>query len=238
MTTKMLFQPPLFLQSHSSDDFPIELHIYAHSSDQTAINRLRYRAFRDAGWIPGNSAREFVDRYDLLPSTYAVGAFYMGDCIGSLRLAFGGRDPSQDTMPCDSLFSREIDALNADGEFKLVEFSRMAVDPSLDNRSFRTTLYASLIRAGLILATAARTDIALIAVHSRISRFYEKMCGFEIIGHSESYGEIAEPTDLLALRFSEIDKRRGRSNAFFIFSAQEIKAAERAFVELGERRAA
>lgn len=241
MTADMLFQPPLVLDSNSGNaakNFPISLRIYAAASNQTPINRLRYRAFLDAGWIAENAAEEFVDRYDGLPSTYAIGAFHAGECIGSLRLAFGGLEHPRHTMPCEHQFPREIAELSPDRNDRVVEFSRMAVEPSLDNRSFRTTLYASLVRAGLILSTAARTDIALIAVHRRVSPFYQAMCGFKVLGRSDVYAEIAEPTDLLALRFSEIEKRRRRSNAFFGFSALEVEAASQIMSALRPRHAA
>jgi hypothetical protein len=58
-----------------------------------------------------------------------------------------------------------------------------------------------------------------------VSRFYQAMCGFEVIGRSARYAEIQEPTDLLAIRFSEIEKRRRRSNAFFDVSDIELAAA-------------
>lgn len=231
MTTDMLFQPPLVLDSNAGDaakNYPISLRIYAAASDRTDINRLRYRAFHQAGWIAENSAEEFVDRYDGLPSTFAIGAFHAGGCIGSLRLAFGGAEHPRLAMPCEEQFPREISSLSPDRRDRVVEFSRMAVEPSLVNRSFRTTLYASLVRAGLILSTAARTDVALIAVHRRVSPFYQAMCGFKVLGRADAYAEIEEPTDLLALRFSEIDKRRRRSNAFFGFSTDEVDAARQA----------
>lgn len=241
MTTDMLFQPPLVLDSNSGDaakNFPISLRIYAAASDQSDLNRLRYRAFRAAGWIPENPAGEFIDRYDTLPSTYAIGAFHAGECIGSLRLAFGGADCPRDTMPCESQFPREIEGLNPARHLRMTEFSRMAVEPSLVNRSFRTTLYASLVRAGLILSAAARTDIGLIAVHTRVSRFYQMMCGFTAIGRSGSYAEIEEPTDLLALKFSEAEERRLRSNAFFGYSPLEVEAASQILETLRPRHAA
>ena len=241
LTTDMVFRPPLVLDSNAGDaakNFPIGLRIYSAISDRTDINRLRYRAFRDAGWIPENADREFVDRYDDLPSTYAIGAFHAGACIGSLRLAFGGAGQPHHAMPCEAQFSDEIGRVNPDRRLRLVEFSRMAVEPSLTNRSFRTTLYASLVRAGLILATADRTDVALIAVHRRVSPFYQAMCGFKVLGRSDTYADIEEPTDLLVLRFSEIEKRRHRVNAFFAFSPQEIEAARQVLTALQERAAA
>lgn len=228
MTTELLFHPPLVLDSNNGNahkNYPISIRVYASTSQQSDIRHLRYRAFRDGGYIPEHASEQFVDRYDGLPSTYAIGAYHAEDCVGTLRLAFGERDRQRQSMPCEAVFPKEVSGLDPDRRSTMVEFSRMAVEPSLANRSFRTTLYASLVRAGLILSTAARTDIVLIAVHPRVSRFYQMMCGFEIIGHSASYGEIAEETDLLALRFGDADRRRRRSNAFFGISAQEVEAA-------------
>ncbi len=241
MTSKLVFRPPLVLDTHAGDaakNFPISLHIYSSVSDKTALYRLRYRAFRDAGWIDEDPSEEFADRFDELPSTYAVAAFHDGSCIGSLRLAFGGSGYSPDTMPCEGPFKTEVRAVDVSRRFRMVEFSRMAVEPSLTNRSFRTTLYASLVRAGVIVSTAAEADIALIAVHRRISPFYQAMCGFKVAGKSDSYAGIAEPTHFLALRFSELQARRHRSNAFFAFSTDELNSARHAIQTMQKKSAA
>lgn len=236
----MVFQPPLVLDSNGGDaakNFPIALRIFSSASDKTEIYRLRYRAFREAGWIAENEACEFVDRYDDLSSSVTIGAFHEGACIGSLRLAFGGAGHPAETMPCEEQFSDEIRKLDAASLDRLVEFSRMAIEPSLTNRSFRTTLYASLVRAGLILSAAGRIETALIAVHRRISPFYQAMCGFKVIGRSEAYAGIEEATDFLALRFGEMEKRRRRSNAFFALTEQEIGSARQTMTAL-QRKAA
>jgi len=224
----MVFRPSLVLDSNAGDaakNFPLALRIYAASTDKTDIARQRYRAFQAAGWIPPNSAEEFVDDYDQLPSTFSVAAFHNGACIGSVRLAFGGSGHPTGTMPCESQFPNEMQELNPDREKKLVEFSRMAIEPVLTNRSFRTTLYATLVRASVILSTAADADIAVVGVHRMVSRFYQAMCGFQVIGRSARYAEIQEPTDLLAVRFNEIEQRRRRSNAFFAVSDVELSSA-------------
>jgi N-acyl-L-homoserine lactone synthetase len=231
----MTFQPPLVLDSNSGDagkNYPIALRIYALTSDKTELYQLRYRAFLDAGWIAANTEGKFIDRYDGLASTFAVGAFHNGACIGSLRLAFGGAGYLAHTMPCEDQFTTEVRALNPARHYRTVEFSRMAVEPSLTNRSFRTTLYASLIRAGVILSNAADMDIALIAVHRRTSPFYQAMCGFKVAGKSDAYLGINEPTDFLTLQFSEIKERRMRSNTFFAFSEHELHSAREAMSDL------
>lgn len=231
----MTFQPQLVLDSHRGDaakNYPISLRIYSAESDKTELYRLRYRAFLDAGWIAANAEGEFIDGYDGLPSTFAVGAFHNQECIGSLRLAFGGNGYRAHTMPCEEQFANEIHSLNPSRRCRTVEFSRMALEPSLDNRSFRTTLYASLIRAGVLLSDAADMDIALIAVHRRTSPFYQTMCGFKVAGKSDSYLRISEPTDFLSLRFSEIKKRRSRINSFFAFSEYELESAREVMSKL------
>jgi hypothetical protein len=64
------------------------------------------------------------------------------------------------------------------------------------------------------------------------------MCGFEKAGHSDTYLGIEEPTELLALRFGEIEKRRNRSNAFFAVSPEELSSARHLIEVLSNRRAA
>jgi N-acyl-L-homoserine lactone synthetase len=237
----MMFQPPLVLDSNGGDagkNFPISLRVYSSTSEMSELYRLRYQAFRNAGWIEENAERTFSDRFDTLASTVSVGAFHQGACIGSLRLAFGGAGASPRSMPCEDQFPDQVHALMADYRTRLVEFSRMAVEPELSNKSFRTTLYASLVRAGLILTTAAHVDVAVIAAHKAVSPFYQAMCGFKVLGKSASYSGIAEPTHFLALKFKALDERRKRRNAFFAFSSEEIEAAERTLVAMRLQAAA
>lgn len=235
----MTFQPPLVLDSNSGDtakNYPISLRIYAVTSDKSELYRLRYRSFLAAGWIADNGLGEFADRYDLLASTFAVGAFHKGVCIGSLRLAFGGAS-GPGTMPCEEQFPGEVERLVQEGSPRLVEFSRMAVDPELANNSFRTTLYASLVRAGFILAHASDSNVALIAVHRKFSPFYQAMCGFRVVGQSDGYAGIAEPTHFLARSFDALDQRRRLRNAFFSVSTAEIERA-RQTLSAAQRQAA
>lgn len=241
MTSSLMFQPPLVLDSNGGDaakNFPISLCVYSSTSDMAELYRLRYRAFRSAGWIAENTDRKFRDRYDALDTTVAVGAFHNGECIGSLRLAFGGAGTQPGSMPCEEQFPDEVRALQAAANHRLVEFSRMAVEPSLTNKSFRTTLYASLVRAGLILTTASGVDVAVIAVHSNISPFYQAMCGFKVLGKSASYAGIEEPTHFLALQFQALDERRKRRNAFFAISPEEIERAQLTLAAMRRQAAA
>lgn len=232
MTSSMMFQPPLVLDSNNGNalkNFPITLRIYSATSDKQDLYRLRYRAFRHAGWIEESPSEEFIDRYDGLASTFAVGAFHGGACAGTLRLALGGAGEAPHSMPCEEQFSSEILKLSALRPQRLIEFSRMAVEPLTINTSFKTTLYASLVRAGFLLTYAADVQIALIAVHKKTSPFYQAMCGFKVLGESASYAGIAEPTHFLGREVRALDERRQGRNAFFSFSQEEVDRARQIF---------
>ncbi len=239
MTAEMRFHPPLLLDSNGAGrKFPLALRIYTSASDKRELYRLRYRAFREAGWIEENPHGEFIDRFDPLASTFAVAAFHKGACAGAIRLALSDAGTAPLSMPCMEQFPREVGALMTPERGRLVEYTRMAIEPSLTNNSFRTTLYGSLVRAAYILSYAADVDLALIAVHRKTSAFYQKMLGFEVVASSESYASIAEPTHLLARAFHELENRRAKRSAFFAVSADEIEAARRTFAAARRQAAA
>jgi len=228
MTSAMMFEPPHVLDSNGGDkvkNFPIKISIYSSKANKSELYQLRYRAFRDSGWIPENETGEFADRYDTLESTFTVGASHDGQCIGTLRLAFGGAGLPPGTMPCEEQFPEEVRKLDAHGPIRMTEFSRMAVDPAMTNTSFKTTLYATLVRAGFMLTAAASTNFALIAVHKKTSRFYQSMCGFKVLSESGSYAGIAEPTHFLGLEVRALDERRQSRKGFFAFTAEELVGA-------------
>lgn len=227
MTSVLLFQPPLVRGSDGGNapkQFPITLRLYSSKSDKSELYRLRYRSFRDAGWINEDASGEFADRFDGLASSFSIGASHKGDCVGSLRLAFGGIGSPPRSMPCEEQFSNVVRILTASGHDRFVEFSRLAVEPTLRNNSFRTTLCVSLVRAGFILSYAARVDAGLIAVHEKLSSFYQRMFGFKLLGTSSTYADILEPTHLLGREFLALDSRRKQRSAFFAVSDAEIES--------------
>lgn len=223
----MLFKPPLIIGgSAERRRYPLSPRIYSCRSDKREVYRLRYRAFHEAGWIKDDPTGEFHDAFDEIATAYSIGLFYKDDCVGALRLAFGGRNAPQGAMPCESVFADDVARLTAGQTAKMVEFSRMALEPRVEAKTFRAVIYGSLVRAGLILAYAAEADYALAAVHQKTSRFYELMCGFGFIAGSERYGDIAEPTCLLGRDFGMLDRRRRARNAFFRILPEEIAAAK------------
>jgi hypothetical protein len=227
MISDLSFRPPLVLSragAKLSANFPLELKIFGPGTDKTAIYALRYRAFIEGGVIVPRDDGLFSDAYDDLDTTTTIAAFDRETCVGTFRLAFGQGKPGANTMPCQSIFD-EVGELGASGYHRLVEFTRMVIEPELTNTSFRTTLYATLVRAGLIIAHAARVDYGLISIHPDKVRFYEMMCGFRPMARAEAYPGIIAPTVLLGRDFDALDEKRTRQNPFFKISSAEVTGA-------------
>ncbi|MEQ1695397.1 MAG: GNAT family N-acyltransferase [Hyphomicrobiaceae bacterium] len=227
MISRLSFSPPLILQTQGKETagkFPLDLKVFTAGSDRRDVYALRYRAFIKDGVITPRDDKLFSDAYDDLETTCTLAAYQGAACVGSFRLAFGEGRPGEQTMPCQSIFT-EIGGLEAKGYRRLVEFGRMVVEPSLTNTSFRTTLYATLVRAGLIVAEAGKTDFGLISVHPKLAKFYELMCGFKIMARAETYPGINAPAVLLGRNFKALDQKRTRQNPFFRFTPNEVTNA-------------
>jgi len=225
MISELNFAPTLVLgdgwRKASSGAAPLSLKIFNSVTDKSEIYALRYRAFIEAGLITARKDGLFCDSYDDLKSSFTLAAFNEAGCVGSFRLTFGGGEDDVDTMPCQSVFA-EVGRLEQQGFASLVEFTRMAIAPELTNTSFRTTLYAALIRAGLIVAHAARTDYGLISINPAHVHFYAAMCGFRAIARAENYPGINAPAVLLGRDFRALDEKRNKQNPFFKITPAEI----------------
>ena len=227
MISSLNFRPPLILQTQGKDKnskFPLDLKVFTAGSDKRDVYALRYRAFIKDAVITPREDKLFSDAYDDLATTCTLAAYQGATCVGSFRLTFGEGRSGNQSMPCQSIFT-EVGALEAKGYSRLVEFGRMVVEPTLTNTSFRTTLYATLIRAGLIVAQAGKTDFGLISVHPNLAKFYELMCGFKSMARAETYPGINAPAVLLGRNFHALDEQRTRQNPFFRFTPNEVTTA-------------
>ena len=227
----MDFIPPLVLDSNGGNarkNFPIDLRIFSKNTHRRSIFELRYRAYLNAKLITSCARQEFSDHYDDMESTKIIGAFHDGTCIGSLRLAFGRAGSPQPTMPCQSVFG-DVAALTSPASGRLVEFTRMVVDPDLSNNSFRTTLYGALVRAGMIVCNAGRADFALVAVLPKMMPFYKAMCGFSYLAGPRPYPGVEFETNLMGRDFRALDAERDRRNRFFSITDAEINQARAVF---------
>ena len=221
------FRPPLILDNHAGDaakNFPIEIRIFSHLNDRSPIYKLRYQAFLADRLITAGPEENFADRFDDLPSSRTIGAFHQGTCVASLRLAFGMAKSAEATMPSQELFP-EVETLYGGSDCKIVEFTRMAVAPALTNLSFRTTLYATMVRTGMILANAGDAKIGIVAVKPKTAAFYKSMCGFKFVAGPRPYPFIDSDVVLLAREFVALDGARQSRSAFFQISDHEIAEA-------------
>lgn len=209
-----------------TQNFPIELAIAVTAAERDDIFRLRAEAYAQAGWISADT--EVVrDAFDDMPTAVLVRATSGGRLVGTIRVNVTGDDPSIVFLPCEQEFPDELKEVRS-GHGRLAEFCRVAVAPDLASRSFRTTLYGSLIRSGVMVAQSLRTDFGLVAVHANISLFYQHMCGFKRLAKSDRYGVIVEPTHLLGAPFENLVRRSGRRNAFFHLRTGDTEATRSA----------
>ncbi len=225
------FEPSLTLPVENvvgSEPSPITLRIFGHRSDRQEIYALRYRAYHEADLIDTSSRRAFSDAYDDLHTTKTVGAYYNDICVGSLRLAFGEGGADIPTMPCQAVFA-DVPQLSSATTGKIVEFTRLVVDPAITNNSLRSTLYGALVRGGMIVCNAGDADFAAIAVLPKMMKFYKFMCGFEYIAGPRPYPGVTMSTNLMGRGFRGLDARRSDRNRFFTITDAELAAARTAF---------
>ncbi len=240
MQNSISFEPSLILPVKTvvgSEPSPITLRIFGHESDRQEIYALRYRAYHDADLIDASAGRSFKDEYDDLPTTKTVGAFYNGVSVGAYRLAFGDGGATLPTMPCQSVFA-DVAQLSSPSGGKLVEFTRMVVDPAITNNSLRSTLYGAIVRGGMIVCNAGDADFALIAVLPKMMKFYKFMCGFEYIAGPRPYPGVTMSTNLMGRGFRGLDARRSDRNRFFTITEAELASARTAFSSKPNTKAA
>lgn len=215
---------PSFRLEAPTKNFPIELSIAVTPQQKREVYALRGEAFHASGWID-ERASAFSDEFDDLETAILIAASSRDRLVGSIRISVDAGSPHA-AMPCEIEFPETLAKIKSSPERgRLAEFCRIAVDPTISNSSFRATLYGSLVRTALVVAQAAEVDYAFAAVHSRISRFYQHMCGFSRLAKSDAYGIIDQPTQLLGLEFQALMRRSGERNGFFHIKPAEVALA-------------
>jgi hypothetical protein len=227
MSSNLTFTPSLILdegQGRANVRFPLDLKVFTAGTAKRDIYALRYRAYIEGEFITPREDALFFDEFDDLETSYTVGAFDNGSCVGTLRVTFGQGRAGGRTMPCQAIFP-QIGTLEAKGFGRVVEFTRMAVEPELTNTSYKTTLYATLIRAGMILAHAGRADFGLICVHPDKAKFYQMIAGFKPMAEADNYPGINAAATLLGREFRALNSKGARQNPFFRVTPVEIERA-------------
>jgi N-acyl-L-homoserine lactone synthetase len=190
MSQTLAFRPrqdslPTEEGSWHGDAKSFELRILNSESAIRDALRLRGRAYTAIGYDIEKADGEYSDRFDELPTTVLLGAYDQDRLVGSVRLCFS-LPQSLSTLPCADYYPALKDTHRSQSR-GFVEVSRLSIEPDLNNVSYRTTLYAFLVRASLTAAMAAGVSMLLIATRPDWVKFYTYMLGFQQIGEPALY---------------------------------------------------
>ena len=195
--------------------------IFSHDENKRELFGVRYRAYLAAGLIGPDPDEVYCDDFDFEPTTLAVGIFEQGRCNGSMRLSFLEHRLPAGALPCETVYP-EVARIKANTGGTIVELSRLGLEPSIRNRSYRTTMTAALVRAAIMACMAADVNVALAATRTQWVRFYQYMMGFKVIAGPSHYPPGDVPVYLMCVNFREVADRRARHNVFFRISPAEV----------------
>ena len=139
-----------------------ELHVVNADDEVREAAALRHRAYTAMGYAIADSNGEFTDRFDARSTTVVLNAYDHGRLVGTMRLSFSHPWQSISTLPCASHYPALKD-VKREQSGGLIEISRMAIEPHISNTSYRTTLYAFMVRAAFTAAQAASVSMILLA---------------------------------------------------------------------------
>lgn len=199
-----------------------DMRIITLPTERNACLALRLRAYRP--YLPANEVPAdglYTDQFDDLATTLIIGAHDAGRLIASMRLCFSRTWDGLETLPCAAHYPR-LRAIKAANDGAMMEVSRVAIDPVITNTSYRTTLYASLVRLGLIAAEAGGVSMVLIATQESSEKFYSYMLGLNRIGEPAFYPPGDFKISLLGGEMRQLRLRQKAQNRFFRVGPEDI----------------
>lgn len=201
---------------------PFDVRIVTTPADRNACFALRFRAYeRYLSSAERASNSMYWDRFDDLPTTQVIGAFDRDRLVASMRLCFSRPWDAVSVLPCGAHYPA-LAELKSASVGALMEVSRVALDPALKNMSYRTTLYAALVRVGLIAAEAGEVSHVLIGTQASSEKFYRYMLGFERIGEPAPYPPGDMKISLLGGDMSLVRRRQKMQNSFFRIGSDDV----------------
>ena len=231
MSQTLAFRPrqdslPTEEGSWHGDAKSFELRILDNENAIREALRLRGRAYTAIGYDIEKADGEYSDQFDELPTTVLLGAYDQDRLVGSVRLCFS-LPQSLSTLPCAAYYAALKD-MHRTQSHGFVEVSRLSIEPDLNNMSYRTTLYAFLVRASLTAALAAGVSMLLIATRPDWVRFYRYMLGFQQIGEPALYPPGDFKITLLGGSLEQARMRQRLQNRFFKINDEEIASMKTA----------
>jgi hypothetical protein len=194
---------------------------YSATDNRRDAFALRYRGYAAAGLIEPSPFGIYTDAYDDLPTTIVAGLFRRGACIATLRLSFYKPGADAPVLPCEKVYP-EVPAFKANAGGLVVELSRLAIDPEINNTRYRARLYAAAIRAGVSACLAMDAKHLLVATQTKWRSFYEHVLDFKVAGPAQFYPPGDVPVVLLSRALDDGLKRRIAKNMFFKIDAAEL----------------
>lgn len=201
--------------------FPFDIHVITDPENRDDAYALRYRAYHASGILDDDASSQFHDRADRFASTAVVIAYDKGKCVGTVRICFSHPWLPVSTLPCAPYYPALKD-IKRSAAGALVEVGRMAIDPDITNTSYRTTLYAALVRAGFIAAQAGGASYVLVTAKESGVAFYKAMLGFKVVGEPAHYPPGDIPITLLVGTIGDAQLKQRAQNAFFRITLDEI----------------
>ena len=198
--------------------FPFEIRVLHRDADKTDVFALRHRAYAAAGLKMPEGTTLFSDELDQSPHCITLLAYDGARRVGTVRVNFSHSWQPLSTLACAPYFPALADVKRS-ASGALVEVGRMAIEPPISNTSYRTTLYAALVRAGYLSARAANASHVLVTTISDWIGFYSKMLGFKPVGTPALYPPGTMTT---------ANRMQKAQNAFFRISGEEIASMRHA----------
>lgn len=229
MTDQVKFAPKQAVRFEGPNQAPFDMRIVKDDAGRHEIFSLRYLAYQE--FIDPSPICEFRDAFDDFATTVQIGAYDGDRLVGAMRLCFSRPWDSLAALPCAAYYPA-LNAIKRSGGASLMEVSRFSIDPGIDNTSYRTTLYASLVRAGLMAAQAADVSMILVATRPDFVRFYRYMLGFELIGAPAVYPPGDFKISLLGGTLAQAQMRQRLQNKFFRITEDEIASMRRALAPI------
>jgi hypothetical protein len=194
---------------------------YAAGENKREPLSLRHNGYVAAKLIEPSPWGIYVDPYDDFPTTLTAGLFRHGACTATLRISYWQPGATDAALPCEKVYP-EIAEIKAKATGPVVELSRLAIEPSLNNTRYRARLYAAAIRAGIMGCIALDATHLLVATQTKWKAFYQHVFGFEVAAQAQFYPPGNVPVILLKRELDDKIMSRIANNMFFKTDPGEI----------------
>lgn len=172
-------------------------------AEQQACLELRYRAYFANGLIPEHPGRLYRDSFDGLGSTLLLGLRHDRRLVATIRMCLSLDTGDGESLPSFAHYS-EVQALRRQDSGRIAELSRMATDPGIVNLSYRTTVYATVVKSCMDLSAKLQVERLLLGARREHLRFYRAIMGFTAFSEARRY-----PPGNVAITMSSLDLAQG-----------------------------